>query len=373
MASPFVQTPPSASGTPTPTPSAAGTTAAPAGAWGAFLGATPATATPTTATAAAAAAVQQPPPPPPTGHLRLTPHATRADVFTLQPEAKVPRLGSPAARDSPSPHSPRAVFSLSSPVATVAAAAAPASAKTPDAATTTAPTAAEPVVFTYLRDADAAAAAPVRTAPAPATAVPAPAPAPATTTAAAPSPVAELPTRTPARLHADVLAASLPVVPAATAGALARTASSGGSTGTGGSSGSAGAGSGSGSGGGAAGAAAGGSAAAGAADAAAAMNVVAMSGQRYIDITDLLTLPQSQAAHILGVPTSTLSKRWKEAVRGRKWPFRTVTRIDKEIMTLLHNIPQGATSQQLPEEVEASLALLMKRRQEELKPVIIRL
>ena len=103
------------------------------------------------------------------------------------------------------------------------------------------------------------------------------------------------------------------------------------------------------------------------------MNVVPMSSQKYIDITDLLTLPQSEAASILGVPTSTLSKRWKEAVRGRKWPFRTVTRIDKEILTLLHNIPQGSTSQQLPEEVEASLALLMKRRQEELKPVIIRL
>ena len=103
------------------------------------------------------------------------------------------------------------------------------------------------------------------------------------------------------------------------------------------------------------------------------MNMVPVGGQKYIDITDLLTLPQSEAASILGVPTSTLSKRWKEAVRGRKWPFRTVTRIDKEILTLLHNIPQGSTPQQLPEEVEASLALLMKRRQEELKPVIIRL
>ena len=179
---------------------------------------------------------------------------------------------------------------------------------------------------------------------------------------------------------ATALAGSLPVVPATT-GALTRTTSSSGVVGSGvaAASGSVGNSSSNSSVAAGAGAAGAGSVAAeggavGAADAAAAaMNVVAMSGQRYIDITDLLTLPQSQAAHILGVPTSTLSKRWKEAVRGRKWPYRTVTRIDKEIMTLLHNIPQGATSQQLPEEVEASLALLMKRRQEELKPVIIRL
>jgi len=75
----------------------------------------------------------------------------------------------------------------------------------------------------------------------------------------------------------------------------------------------------------------------------------------------------------LDMPVSTLSKRWKEAARGRKWPYRTVAKLDKQIMTLLHNIPQGSTPQHLPPEVEASLAVLMRRRQDELRPAIIRI
>jgi hypothetical protein len=66
-----------------------------------------------------------------------------------------------------------------------------------------------------------------------------------------------------------------------------------------------------------------------------------MEGQTHIDITSYLHLPQTEAAKKLGMPTSTLSKRWKEAVvNNRKWPYRAVTKLDKEIMTLLHNIPQ---------------------------------
>jgi len=95
---------------------------------------------------------------------------------------------------------------------------------------------------------------------------------------------------------------------------------------------------------------------------------------KYVDITPYLALPQAEAAKKLSIPTSTLSKRWKEAVRGRKWPYRSVCKLDKEIMTLLHNIPHDMDyHDRLPPDIEKDLADLLRRRQEELKPVIIRL
>lgn len=61
------------------------------------------------------------------------------------------------------------------------------------------------------------------------------------------------------------------------------------------------------------------------------------------------------------------------AVRKRKWPYRMICKIDKEIMTLLHNVPQGPNAPPLPEEIEAALGKLLRRRQEELRPVVIRI
>jgi hypothetical protein len=43
----------------------------------------------------------------------------------------------------------------------------------------------------------------------------------------------------------------------------------------------------------------------------------------YIDITDLLVLPQKEAARRLGISESMLCKRFKECTR-RKWPYRYV-------------------------------------------------
>jgi len=90
----------------------------------------------------------------------------------------------------------------------------------------------------------------------------------------------------------------------------------------------------------------------------------------YIDVTSLLVLPQNEAARILGIPTSTLSKRWKEVAVGRKWPCRTVTKLDKEISGLVRNIPSDG---EIPPNVAERLGILMNERKKCLTPMKLRL
>jgi hypothetical protein len=92
---------------------------------------------------------------------------------------------------------------------------------------------------------------------------------------------------------------------------------------------------------------------------------------KFVDVTPFLTLPQHEAAKKLGIPSSTLAKRWKEASCNRKWPYRTVSKLDKEILTLLKNVENAKA--ELSPSVEANLGLLLKKRQEELKTVLVRL
>ncbi len=84
------------------------------------------------------------------------------------------------------------------------------------------------------------------------------------------------------------------------------------------------------------------------------------------DITHLLALPQSEAAAKVGLTTSTFCKRWKEAVGQRKWPFRVLAKIDKEISTLKKKTPLSRAN-------EAKIAQLRKLRRETLAPAAIRL
>src|SRR5690348_3052620 len=51
----------------------------------------------------------------------------------------------------------------------------------------------------------------------------------------------------------------------------------------------------------------------------------------YVDVTEYLAMPQTEAARRLGIPTSTLSKRWKEASVNRKWPHRVVSKVSTNI------------------------------------------
>jgi len=92
---------------------------------------------------------------------------------------------------------------------------------------------------------------------------------------------------------------------------------------------------------------------------------------KFVDVTPFLTLPQHEAAKKLGIPSSTLAKRWKEASCNRKWPYRTVSKLDKEILTLLKNVESAKA--ELSPSVEANLGLLLKKRNEELKTVLVRL
>jgi hypothetical protein len=105
----------------------------------------------------------------------------------------------------------------------------------------------------------------------------------------------------------------------------------------------------------------------------------------YVDITELLVLPQKEAAAKLGISESMLCKRFKECTR-RKWPYRYVSasplrsladtdawlqlrKIDKLINMLKMHRKSGTLT---PEDQE-KLERLTKEREECLRPVRIRI
>ena len=45
------------------------------------------------------------------------------------------------------------------------------------------------------------------------------------------------------------------------------------------------------------------------------------------DLTPYLLMPQRTVAKMLGLPMSTLSKRWRIAGKGRIWPYRRIQRL----------------------------------------------
>jgi len=97
--------------------------------------------------------------------------------------------------------------------------------------------------------------------------------------------------------------------------------------------------------------------------------------EEFVYLTEeLLNLPQSETARRIGVPTSSLSKKWKEVAGERKWPFRTVSKLDKEIASLIeaNTIPENGP-RPLPPDIEQALGLLIRRRTQELRTVLIRL
>eukprot|EP01101_Sappina_pedata_P006880 TRINITY_DN3526_c0_g3_i1.p1 TRINITY_DN3526_c0_g3~~TRINITY_DN3526_c0_g3_i1.p1 ORF type:complete len:821 (+),score=224.52 TRINITY_DN3526_c0_g3_i1:125-2587(+) len=85
----------------------------------------------------------------------------------------------------------------------------------------------------------------------------------------------------------------------------------------------------------------------------------------HIDITDLLSLPQKEAARRLGISESMLCKRFKERTK-RKWPYRYLRKIEKVIKAL-------KASRNLDKDERERLNTLIVERDICLQPVHIRI
>jgi len=99
-------------------------------------------------------------------------------------------------------------------------------------------------------------------------------------------------------------------------------------------------------------------------------------GKMFVEVTPYLIFSQSDAAKMIGIPSSTLSKRWKEATLNRKWPFRTVQKLDREILTLLRNLEgykARGEDNYISAAAESTLVKLLRIRKEELRQVYVRL
>lgn len=92
------------------------------------------------------------------------------------------------------------------------------------------------------------------------------------------------------------------------------------------------------------------------------------SQSTYVDITDLLSLPQKDAAARLGISESMLCKRFKECTR-RKWPYRYLRKVEKQISQLQE---QRHVTGFLTAEENNRLESLVQEREDCLAPVRIR-
>jgi hypothetical protein len=95
---------------------------------------------------------------------------------------------------------------------------------------------------------------------------------------------------------------------------------------------------------------------------------------QHVDITPYLSMPQADAAGRLGVPISSLSKRWKESVKGRKWPHRALQQLDSRIVQFMSEIAQDDVDKgTLSDNAEKQLTKWLQERAVLLKPTTIRM
>ena len=86
-----------------------------------------------------------------------------------------------------------------------------------------------------------------------------------------------------------------------------------------------------------------------------------------VDVTSYLSMSQFRASRLLRIRPATLRKKWMEATHNRKWSYRTLKRLDREIALLSRNIQLGSSSGEMIEH----FGRLLKDRESQLAPVKI--
>jgi len=100
-------------------------------------------------------------------------------------------------------------------------------------------------------------------------------------------------------------------------------------------------------------------------------NTILSGNSRMVNVACLLGVPQRQASRILGVPNSTFSKKWRNKTNNKKWPYRIVRRLSKEIQTIEANIPiSDPTTVPM---MQANLERLQADMKKEIQPVYLSL
>lgn len=104
----------------------------------------------------------------------------------------------------------------------------------------------------------------------------------------------------------------------------------------------------------------------------------------YVDITAHLGKPQIEVAEMLGISASVMSKRWKRSAGSRrKWPFRSIRRVDANIACIManyrkkYNIDENFKNtdleMSLPRDIHEALKLLEAERKSYTEPALIRI
>ena len=86
------------------------------------------------------------------------------------------------------------------------------------------------------------------------------------------------------------------------------------------------------------------------------------------NLSPYFCFPQYKAARKLKIGVSILSKKWREVTNNKMWPYRSLKRLDREIVTIMKNLelcPSPTLTNQLGE--------LVPKRQKLISPVSIKL